>query len=328
MGAGEITAIVLAGLVLVYLLTLLILLPRKIYFTALFSGAYVSLFKCIAMKLRNENVEDIISAFILAKKSHLGISLADLIVVSTSGGHAMKVVEGINASRNANLNFDFKFAKAIDISGRDVVEVVRECINPKVIELPLISSVAQDNWEINVKISLTLKVNIKNFLEGVTEETISARAVEAVVTKVANTEKASYLVSKPQLIDKAIFDAGIDADSKYELVSADVIHVDLGVDRGLSAEREKIEKERILTANQLEKRRLVAVAVEQEMKAKTEEMKIQLAKEEAEVPKAVVEAIKQGKMKDVVDYYKLQNLQADTDLRRHLAGKENNSDDQ
>lgn len=321
MNAGVIVAIVLAGLVFIFLLTLFILLPKKAYFTALFSGAYVSLFRSISMKLRKENVEELFSAYILSKKSHLNVSLYDLEVISTSGGHPLKVIEGLNAAKNAKLNFDINFVKAVDISGRDILEVVRECINPKVIELPLISSVAQDNWEINVKVSLTLKVNINNFLTGVTEETVSARAVEAVVTKVANTEKASSLVSKPQLIDKAIFDAGIDDDSKYELVSADVIHVDLGNNRGFSAEKEQIEKDRILQSNQLEHRRLIALAVEQEMKAKAEEMRAKVIEKEAEVPKAIVEAIKEGKMKDVVDYYKLQNLQADTEMRRHLIGK-------
>lgn len=323
MNAGVIVAIVLAGLFFIFLLTLFILMPKKAYFTALFSGAYVSLFRSISMKLRKENVEELFNAYILSKKSHLNISLYDLEVIATSGGHPLKVVEGLNAAKNAKLNFDIGFVKAVDISGYDILEVVRECINPKVIELPLISSVAQDNWEINVKISLTLKVDIKNFLTGVTEETISARAVEAVVTRIANTERASYLVSKPQLLDKAIFDAGIDDDSKYELVSADVIHADLGNNRGLSAEKEQIEKNRIIQANQLEHRRLVALAVEQEMKAKAEEMRAKVIEKEAEVPKAIVEAIKEGKMKDVVDYYKLQNLQADTEMRRHLIGKNN-----
>lgn len=325
MDAGIIVAIVLASIVFLFLLILFLLMPRKAYFTAIFSGVYVSLFKMISMKMRKEKTEEIISSYILSKKSHLKISLYEFEVVSISGGHPLKIVEGLIAAHNANINFDFQFAKAVDIAGKDVLEVVRECINPKLIELPLISSVAQDNREINVKISLTLKIVIENFLRGVTEETISARAVEAVVTKIANTEKASYLVSQPQLIDKAVFDAGIDDDSKYELVSADVIHIDLGINRGLSAEKEQIEKSRIIAANQLEHRRLMALAVEQEMKAKAEEMRANVIANEAEVPKAVVQAIKEGKIKDVVDYYKLQNLQADTEMRRHLTGKNDTS---
>lgn len=321
MNAGIIVAIVLASMVFVFLLTLFILLPKKAFFTALFSGAYISIFKCISMKLRKLDVVDLVNAYVLSKKSHLGITLYDFEIVSTSGGHPLKIVEGLNAAQSAQLKIDFEFAKAIDIAGMDILQVVRECINPKVIELPLINAVAQDKIEINAKVSLTLKTNIKNFMRGVTDETISARAVEAVVTKIANTEKAEYLVSKPQLIDKAIYDAEIDGDSKYELVSADVIHVDLGVNRNVVAEREEIEKRRIISNNQLEHRRLLAVATEQEMKAKAEEERAKVVAQEAEVPKAIVEAIKAGKMKDVVDYFKLQNIQADTEMRRRLIGR-------
>ncbi len=320
MNAGIITAIVLGSVLFFYLLTLFIMLPKKAYFTALFSGAYISCFKCISMKLRKIDVMDIVSAYVLSKKSHLGINLYDFEIVSTSGGHPLKIVEGLNAAKSAQLDIDFEFAKSIDIAGMDLLQVVRECINPKVIELPLINAVAQNNIEINTKVSLTLKTEINNFLRGVTDETISARAVEAVVTKIANTEKAEHLVSKPQLIDKAIFDAQVDSDSKYELVSADVIHVDVGVNRNLTAEKEEMEKRRMIAANQLEHRRLIALAAEQEMKIKTEEERAKVVAQEAEVPKAIVEAIKEGKMKDVVDYFKIQNLQADTEMRRKFSG--------
>ncbi len=325
MNAGVIVAVVLAGLFLIFLLTIFCLMPRRAYFSAMFSGCFISLFKLIGMKMRKVKVDEIVAAYILARKSHLGISLFDFEIVSTSGGHPQKIVEGLNAAKAAKLNFDFDFAKAIDISGHDFLEVVRECINPKLIELPLITSVAQDNREVNVKLSLTLKVNVKNFLRGVTDETIAARAVEAVVTKIANTGRASDLVARPELLDKAVFDANVDDDSKYELVSADVIHADLGTNRGLSIEKEQMEKNRILASNQLEHRRLTAMAVEQEMKAKAEEMRAKVIESEAEVPKAVVRAIEEGKIKDVVDYYKLQNLQADTEMRRHIIGKK--SDD-
>ncbi len=323
MDAGIIVVIVFAGLIFAGLVALLLLLPCKAYFTALFSGCFISPFRAISMRLRKLDVLQIVSAYILAKKAHLGINIFDIETILVSGGHPANIVEGMIASKSAKIDFSFDFAKAIDISGMDVLGVVRECVNPKVIEMPLITSVAQDNIEVNVKISLTLKVNLKNFLTGVTDETISARAVEAVVTKIANTARASDLVSSPQLIDKAIFDAGVDAESKYELVSADVIHADLGNDRGFPADKEKIEKNRMIMSNQLEQRRLVAVAVEQEMRAKEAEMRARQAEKEIEVPKALIEAIKSGKIKDAVDYYKIQNLQADTEMRRQLLDKKN-----
>lgn len=321
MDAGVIIAIVLASVVFLVALTLFIMMPRKAYFIALFSGVYLSIFKSISMKMRKLDVNEIVNAYILAKKSHLAITLLDLEMVLISGGHPMKVLEGLNAAQSAKLKLDFEFIKAVDIAGLDIMEVIRNCITPKVIELPLINSVAQDNIEVNVKVSLTLKININNYLKGVDDETISARAVESVVTKIANTENASTLISRPQLLDKAIYDAKIDSDSKYELCSVDVIHIDSGVDRNLLIQKEQIEKNKIITTNQLEHRRMVAVAVEQEMKVKAEEMKIKVIEEEAEVPKAIVKAIQEGKIKDVVDYYKLQNLQADTEMRRRIFGK-------
>lgn len=322
--AGEITAIVLASGVFVFFLIVFILMPKKVFFMAIFSGVFLSPFRLISMKLRKEEYLEIVKAYILSKKSHIKISFYQLEIISSSGGHPLNIVEGLNAAKSAKLDIDLEFAKAVDIAGMDFLEVVKECINPKTIEIPLISGVTQDNQEINTKVSLTLKTKLENFLTGVNVDTISARAVEAVVTKIANTQHASDLLSKPQLLDKAIFDAGIDEDSKYELVSADVVHIDLGVNKALIAEKEQIEKQRIISVNQLESRRLMAVAVEQEMKAKAEEMRAKTIANEAEVPKAIIKAIEEGKIKDVIDYYKLENLQADTAMRRKLLDKNDN----
>lgn len=324
MSGGEIAAIVLASVLFVFLLIIFILMPKKAYFMAIFSGAYVSAFKLISMKLRKQDYIEIVKSYILSKKSHLKMSLYQLELISSAGGHPMNIVEGLNAAKSAKLDIDLDFAKAVDVAGLNFLETIKECVNPKVVEIPLISGVTQDNQEINVKISLTLKTEIENFLSGVNIDTVSARAVEAVVTKIANTEKATHLLSKPQLLDKAIFDAGIDENSKYELVSADVIHIDLGVNKALVAEKEQIEKQRIIAANQLESRRLMAVAVEQEMRAKAEEMRAKTIANEAEVPKAIIKAIEEGKIKDVIDYYKLENLQADTEMRRKLLDKKDN----
>ncbi len=324
MNGGEIAAVVLAGIIFIFFLVIFIMMPKKAYFMAIFSGVYVSAFKLISMKLRKQEYVEIVKAYILSKKSRLKISLYQLELISAGGGHPMNIVEGLNAAESAKLNIDLDFAKAVDIAGMNFLEVVKECVNPKVVEVPLITGVTQDNQEINVKISLTLKTKVDNFLSGVNVDTISARAVEAVVTKIANSERASSLLSRPQVLDKAIFDASIDDDSKYELVSADVIHIDLGVNKALLAEKEQIEKQRIISANQLENRRLMAVAVEQEMKAKSEEMRAKTIANEAEVPKAIIKAIEEGKIKDVIDYYKLENLQADTEMRRKLLEKKDN----
>ena len=324
MSGGVITAIVLAGVLFIFLLTIFLLMPKKVYFTALFSGVYVSAFKLISMKLRKENFGEIVNSYILSKKSHLKISFYELEMIASGGGNPSAIVTGLCTAKNAKLDITLDFAKAVDASGMNFLDVVKECASPRVVEVPLISGVAKDKQEVNVKVSLTLKPILDNFLEGVGVDTISARAVEAVITRISNAEKASQLVSKPQYLDKAIFDAGVDDDSKYELVSADVVHIDFGENKALIEEKEQIEKQRIIASNQLEHRRLTAIAVEQEMKAKAEEMKAKVIANEAEVPKAIIKAIEEGKIKDIVDFYKLENLQVDTEMKRRLFEKKDN----
>ncbi len=317
MSSGVIAGIVVASVVFVLLVVFFVLLPKKYYFSAMFSGAFISGFTLIAMKTRKVDLEDVVSAYIFAKKQKMKILLAELESISVSGGKARRVVEGMNAAKLAKISIDLPFAKAVDVSGLNVLQLVHECVQPKVIELPLTTAVTMDNYEINAKVSLSLKVNLKTYLNGVTDETISARGIEAVVTKIANTEKASTLIAHPEYLDKAIFEAGIDENSKYELVSADVIHIDLGKNRGIDVENAQMEKDHRLSMQKLEERKQEAVAVEQEMKARAEEMRAKAAAQEAEVPKAIIKAIEEGKMQDVVDYYKIQNLMADTELKRN-----------
>ncbi len=178
--------------------------------------------------------------------------------------------------------------------------------------VPEIKTFAQDNMEVRVKISLTLKTNLKNYLTGVTEETISARAVEAILTKIANTKAGASLVTAPQELDKVLFASNIDVDSKYELVSVDIQSVELVGERYSHVEKEKREKEKEEKLNELEYRRLVAVANEQEMKAKTEEMKAKIAENEAEVQAMIAKAIELGKTQDVVDYYTVEKLRKES----------------
>ncbi len=319
MNPGWIVLIVFCALLFIYALTIFILLPKKAYFSALFSGTYISTFKLIGLKLRKTNYQNIVEAYIVAKKSMIGLSIAQIESIAASGGNPLKVVNGVVASRNAKLDFDIDFVKAIDISGRDVLQVIQECMNPKVIQIPLVTGVAQDNFEVSVKASLTLKVNIKNFLEGTTEDTVSARAVEAIVTKISNTAVAKSLTSRPELLDKAIFDAGVDTDSKYVLESADIVFIELGENKNALLEKQLIEKQNIIEKNKLEQRKILAAALEQEEKVKIQEAKRKIYEEEQEIPRALAQAVKDGKIKDIVDFYKLQNLQADTEMRRLMA---------
>jgi len=321
MGIGEIVAIVFASVVFALLCIFFIVLPKKYYYSAMFSGAYISAFRLIGMKSRKVNLEDVVSAYVLSKKSKLNLTLMDLETVSLSGGSALRVVKGLSTAKIAKINISLDFAKSVDVSGIDIMQVVRECINPKVIELPLVTASAKDYLEVNVKISLSLKVNLKNFLYGVGDDTVAARGIEAAVTKIANTDRADSLVAHPEYLDKAIFDANIDAGAKYELVSADVIHIDLGQDKRIGLEKQSLEQEHLMSMYKLEQRRAEAEAVEKEMKARAEELKAQAAEEEIEIQRAIKDAIDEGKVSDVVELYKLQNLQLDTEIKRQQMKK-------
>lgn len=321
MGTGEIVAIVFASVVFALLCIFFLMLPKKYYYSAMFSGVYISAFRLLGMKTRKVNLEDVVSAYVLAKKSKMNLTLMDLETISLSGGSALRVVKGLSIAKIAKINITLDFAKSVDVSGIDIMQVVRECINPRVIELPLITASAKDYLEVNVKLSLSLKVNLKNFLYGVGYDTVAARGVEAVVTKIANTEKADTLVAHPELLDKAVFDAGIDSGAKYELISADVIHIDLGQDKRIGLEKQSMEQEHLMSMYKLEQRKAEAEAVEKEMKARAEELRAQAAEEEVELQRAVREAVDEGKIKDVVDLYKLQNLQVDTEIKRQQMKK-------
>ena len=304
MGTGEIVAIVLAGILFVLIVILSSFLPKKVYFGAIFSGVYVSAFTLIGMRFRKVKLKEIVGAYTISKKSKLKISLFDLELISTSGGHPLNVVEGMNAAKMAKLNISFDFARAIDVAGYDIVKVVKECLNPFTFELPLVTAVSKDHFEVNAKISITLKVNLDSFLRGVTQETISARGVEAAVSKIANCERAYDLVAKPEILDKALVLANIDEGSKYEVVSVDVLLVELGKNHGIEIEKEEIERNRILSTNQLEQRRLAALAVEQEMKAKA-------ATDDAESSRQIRKMIEDGKVDEAMEFFKISNAKGE-----------------
>ena len=315
MGAGEIVAIVLASIIFVLIVVFLSFLPKRVYLGAIFSGVYVSAFTLVGMRFRKVKLQEIVGAYTLAKKSKLKISLFDLELISTSGGHPLNVVEGMNAAKMANLNISFDFAKAIDIGGYDIVQVVKECLNPFTFELPLVTAVSRDKFEVNAKISVTLKVNLNSFLKGVAQETISARGVEAAVANISNCDKAADLVAKPEILDKAIVSAGIDEGSKYEVVSVDVLLIDLGKNIGAEIEKENIEKNRVQAVNQLEQRRLSALAVEQEMKAK-------VAANDAESSRLILKSIEEGKIIEAIELFKLTNAQNEKKQTDNKAGGE------
>lgn len=320
MSGGIIALIVILSVLAIALALFFILVPAKSYFTAMFSGAYVSARKLMTMRFRKMPVFDMVNAYIKGKRGKVTVTINDIENMYAIKCDYNKVIEGFIACKNAGINYKFETIQKLYLSGKDINTFVKECLNSKVVDSQYITGVCGDLQELNVKVRLTLKVNLKNIFSTLNEETIFARINECILSKISSTRDHKFILSTPQILAKVIYEAEADSGNYYEIVSADVIEVSLGKNLAISREKEIIEKNRLIEQNRLEARRLTAVAVEQEMKARTEEMKAKLIEKEMEVPESLTKAINEGQFDKLTDFYKVQNLRADTEMRNRLAG--------
>lgn len=329
MSGGIIALIVILSVLVLAVVIFAVLVPIKSYFTAMFSKAYVPARRLMTMRFRKMPVFDMVNAYIKAKHGNVVVTIDNIENMFATKCDYNKVIEGFIACKNAGINYKFETIQKLYLSGKDIQKFINECLNSKVIDTPYITGICGDLQELNTKVRLTLKVNLKNIFSTLNEETIIARINECVIAKISSTKDHKFILSTPQILAKVIYEAEADNGNYYELISADIIEVSLGKNLATNKEKEQIEKNRLIEQNRLEARRLTAVAVEQEMKARTEEMKVKLVEEEMKVPKALTEAIRQGKFDNLTDYYKIQNLQADTAMRNRLASglKESISED-
>ena len=320
MSGGIIALIVILSVLVLAIAIFAILVPIKSYFTAMFSKSYVPARRLMTMRFRKMPVFDMVNAYIKAKHGNIAVTMDNIENMYTTKCDYNKIIEGYIACKNAGINYKFETIQKIYLSGKDILTFVNECLNSKTIDTPYITGICGDLQELNAKVKLTLKVNLKNIFSTLKEETIIARINECVMAKISSTKDHKFILSTPQILAKVIYEAEADNGNYYEIISADVLEVTLGKNFAFNKEKEEIEKNRLIEQNRLEARRLTAVAVEQEMKARTEELKAKLVEEEMKVPQALTEAIEQGKFDNLTDYYKIQNLQADTALRNRLAG--------
>lgn len=327
LSGGYIALIVIASILLCFIIVMLFLVPIKPWFMAIVSGAHVSMARLIGMRLRKVDTKNIVLAYIMARKAGLQIAIVDLETHYMAGGNVDKVIKALIASHSAKIDLPIDLAKAIDLAGSDVVEAVETCVTPKIIEVNGIAAIAQDGIEVIVSVKVTVKTNIRALVGGAREDTIIARVGKGIVSCIGAAENYNYLLENPSEIAETIQNLGLDDGTAYDIISVDVSDIDVGRNLGAKLETEEAEKNKILAQAQAERIRSIAIAEEQKMKAKTQEMKAGVLAAEAEIPKAIAEAIKNGKF-GVLDYYKLQNLQADTAMRSSIAGvEENRSDD-
>lgn len=317
----QIVLYVVLGIIALSFILVLALVPIKTWFVALVSGAHVSMSRLVGMKMRRIKVAEIVDAYIQAKKAGLNIDIVDLETHHMAGGDINKVVNSLISAHSAKFNLSLDLAKAIDLAGRDIALAVRQSVTPKVIETDWISAIAKDGIELKVKVRVTVRANITRLVGGAGEETILARVGEGIVTTIGSARYHSDVLENPDLISKTVLAKGLDSGTSYEIISIDIADIDIGKNIGARLIMDKAEADKIVAQAKSEERRSMAEAHEQEMRAKTQEMKAMLISAEAEVPKAMAKAIQNGQM-GAMDYYKIQNLNSDTAMRNSLAGKD------
>jgi uncharacterized protein YqfA (UPF0365 family) len=320
----QVVVYALLGIILVGFVVVLTLVPTKTWFVALVSGAHVSMTRLVGMKMRRIKVAAIVDAYIQAKKAGLNIDIVDLETHHMAGGDVTKVVNSLISAHSAKFNLSLDLAKAIDLAGRDIGLAVRQSVTPKVIETDWISAIAKNGIELKVKARITVRANIARLVGGAGEETILARVGEGIVTTVGSAETHTVVLENPDLISKTILAKGLDSGTSYEIISIDIADIDIGKNIGARLMMDQAEADKIVAQAKAEERRVMAAAAEQEMRARTQEMKAMLLAAEAEVPKAMAKAIQNGQM-GVMDYYKIQNLNSDTAMRNALAGNDNSN---
>ena len=306
------------GVIAIIIALFLGFVPVKMWFRALISGAHISMLTLVGMKLRKIKLDLIVDAYIMGKKAGLNITINELETHYLAGGNVTRVVNALISAHSAKIKLSSQDAKAIDLAGRDVLTAVKVSVTPTVIETDWISAVAKDGIELNVKARVTIKANIDRQIGGSGEKTILARVGEGIVTTVGSAETHQIVLENPDLISKTVLAKGLDNGTAFQILSIDIADIDVGRNIGAQLQIDQAEADKRIAQAKAEERRSIAVATEQEMIARTEEMKAQVLEAEALIPKAMAEAFKNGKL-GVMDYYKIQNVVADTRMRNSLA---------
>ena len=295
-----------------------------LWFRAMLSGASVGLGKLIGMWLRHVNPAVIVDARIMLTKAGIDVESDMLETHFLARGNVFKVSQALVAANKANIPLPFQRAAAIDLAGRDVLEAVRTSVNPKVIDCPdtskgkqTIDAVAKDGIQLQVKARVTVRANIERLVGGATEETIIARVGEGIVTTIGSSESYKVVLENPDLISKRVLGKGLDAGTAFEILSIDIADIDVGANIGAKLQADQAEADKRRFQAEAEKRRAAAQAKEQEMVALVQENRAKVVLAEAEIPLAIADAFKKGQL-GVMDYYRLKNLQADTDMRKSI----------
>jgi uncharacterized protein YqfA (UPF0365 family) len=325
MNWGFYVIIIIVAIILIIILSIL---GRfiSLWFQAFVSGTPIPLFNIIGMHLRKIPPRIIVNARINLFKAGLKqISVADLETHYLAGGHVPNVVEALIAADKANIPLDWRRATAIDLAGRDLKDAVQTSVNPRVIDCPshggYITGVAKDGIQLNCRARVTVRTNIAQLVGGATEETIIARVGEGIVSAIGGSDTHKQVLESPQRISKLVLEKGLDASTAFLILSIDIVEINLGENIGARLRTDQAESDIRIAKAEAEKRRAMAVAMEQENLAKVRDMEAKLVEAQAAVPLAMAEAFRSGRL-GIMDYQRIQNVQADTDMRNALAKPE------
>ena len=317
--------IVIFGIVVAAIILLIFFftfVPIGLAISAGASGVHVGLFQLIGMRIRKVNPHKIVEPLIKATKAGLNLNINKMEAHYMAGGNVDRVVNALITAQRAGIPLDFEKSCAIDLAGRDVLSAVQMSVSPKVIETPVIAAIAKDGIELRAKAKVTVRVNIDRLVGGAGEETIIARVGEGIVTTIGSSLSHKDVLENPDSISQTVLGKGLDSGTAYEILSIDIADVDVGVNVGAKLQIDQAEADKRIAQAKAEERRAMAVAQEQENKAEVQGMRARVIEAEAQVPLAMAEAFRNGNL-GVMDYYRMKNMMADTEMRESI-GKTTN----
>ncbi len=324
--ATAVGAIFIAIMVVLGLLLVSWAVPIRLWIEAMASGVHVGLGSLIGMRLRKVSPPAIVRPLIAATKAGIPLDVNELEAHYLAGGDVARVANALISADKANIELGFEQAAAIDLAGRDVFEAVQVSVNPKVIDVPKVAAMAKDGIQLIALARVTVRANINRLVGGAGEETILARVGEGIVSTIGSADSHKAVLENPDKISKTVLAKGLDSGTAFEILSIDIADVDVGKNIGAELQIDQAEADKQIAQAKAEERRALAVATEQEFSAQVEQARAQVIKAEAEVPLALAEALRSGKL-GVMDYMRYRNVEADTRMRDAIAGPDDPQDD-
>ncbi|GDX51175.1 UPF0365 protein [Bacteroidota bacterium] len=304
--------------IFVFIILFFYIIPLNLWITAIFSGVKISIANLIFMRIRKVPPSLVVNALINSTKAGLKVTSNDVETHYLAGGNVNSVIRAMISADKANIALDWKAATAINLAGRDVLEAVQMSVNPKVIDTPPVTAVAKDGIQLICRARVTVRTNINKLVGGAGEETILARVGEGVVSTIGSAASHKEVLEHPDSISKVVLAKGLDAGTAFEILSIDIADIDVGKNIGAYLQMDQANADKNIAQAKAEERRAMAVALEQEMKAKAQEARANVIEAEAQIPQAMAEAFRSGNM-GIMDYYKMKNVQADTEMRESIA---------